>query len=97
MTKMEFEEKLKGIEEKEKFLEEAKSADSPERIVEMLSNYGIKITIEELENDILPYITNQEEAELSEEDLDNVNGGKWKGLVYYFEQFLDWLLEQTRK
>lgn len=93
MNRVEFEEKIKKIDNYGEILEKIKNVTDNEELLDVLKEYGIEITEEELE-DIIPKDLVNSEDEISEEDLENVAGGKCihgKGLPHYFYNFLCWL------
>ena len=73
MTKTEIEMKMKEIGNQQKFKEEMLQAKTFEEMIEVLKQYGIEVTVEELQTEIMPLVS--DEGELTEESLEQVVGG----------------------
>ena len=75
MTNKEFEIKLEAIENKEQCEADIANCSSLEEIQSVLSNYGISVSIAELE-DFSAKIVSSDNGEFSEEDLEQISGGR---------------------
>lgn len=77
----------------EEFNAKMHEAKTEQEFITLLNEYGVE-NVAEVYKEFMDTIS--KDGELNEEELDSVSGGG-KGLVYYFEKFLDWLLKQCRK
>ena len=82
------EEKLSKLLEDSAFLEKIRNAETFEKMSELLENYGIQVTPEEIKSAIvLP------DGELNENDLDGVAGGWSRGRMVAFLRALAEMLK----
>lgn len=81
---------LKKLKDDASFKEKMENAKSEQEVLEIFEEYGVEISSEEFAE-----IFAEKSGELTSEELDNVSGGAWKGLVYYFGKFMDWLMEKV--
>ena len=66
--------KLEELQNNEAFAQEIAMVNSPEELLSVLKNYGIELTMAEIEV-LAAQASVQGEGELSDTDLDNVSGG----------------------
>lgn len=84
---------LKVLRENEEFNAKVSQAKSEHEFLKLLNEYGIDVSAGEYEE----FLKNvHEETELSEDDLDNVNGG-CKVPEYWFKKFLIWLVKRAEE
>ena len=88
MTTNELKAMIEKLENMEQFMEDLRNAVEDEEVEAVLKNYGLEISLEDLESIRMP------EGELDEDSLDAVAGGKCKckgPLKRLITRFCEWV------
>ena len=87
-------ERIKNIQDKDKFTEAVKNVKTAEEMVEVINAFGVEATLEEIETEFYS-VFNDETGEIDENSLNDVVGGCSCGgwLQHKLYQFGRWIIK----